>query len=534
MLNINANTYETLKAFGDFAIKFGSDSKAVARTGIGESGLAVNRTLDDKAYAFSRAANQKLLNNDTRAEFRNAIASLFGGEERIPRNVKKAMILGDYGKGKPLTARRIAEVAVAVTDAIRRSGGLQVEGRTVDMPALLNDFGAAAVKGGVKLADGLGLLPQEGGGIKLNVPGGAAELIENGIEADPSKGNGIAMMSKATASKTAAARTAKTAKDMLPVAMNAQAARKMVAASEKRLGVELLDDARELCADLLAKYGDGLPAKSARVLSNFIVNNVAHGEHDEDSGYIATPFEDRLKVLSEEMKEWRNFDFGDPGLQQLGTKFVQLQNDYVKNTSGDPTMFSEDQPDVFKQLYGDAHRGKWKINGKQFNPGTPPEVIGQKFLETVKTPAARKALSILCNQGNLADLEKIQAKEWIEVDDTGKQFANGPVEPGAGMFVSHAIATDQLAIACDVAPSFELEVSADGKTAVVTVSIDRNISSNAMKNNDCRIGTVKISQRSTVDLTQKPLPVVTDVTFSQTFSPDTIRRDPNGTNAYEG
>ncbi len=40
MLNINANTYETLKAFGDFAIKFGSDSKAVARTGIGESGLA--------------------------------------------------------------------------------------------------------------------------------------------------------------------------------------------------------------------------------------------------------------------------------------------------------------------------------------------------------------------------------------------------------------------------------------------------------------------------------------------------------------
>ncbi len=38
-----------------------------------------------------------------------------------------------------------------------------------------------------------------------------------------------------------------------------------------------------------------------------------------------------------------------------------------------------------------------------------------------------------------------------------------------------------------------------------------------------KVGTATIAQRTTLDLTKKPLPVVTDVTFSQTFSPDEIR-----------
>ena len=36
-----------------------------------------------------------------------AVADMFGGENHIPDSVKVAMKLEDYGKGKPLTARRI-------------------------------------------------------------------------------------------------------------------------------------------------------------------------------------------------------------------------------------------------------------------------------------------------------------------------------------------------------------------------------------------------------------------------------------------
>ena len=46
MLNIDTKTYDTLKAFGAFANKFGSDSTTVARLGIGESGHVVNTTTD--------------------------------------------------------------------------------------------------------------------------------------------------------------------------------------------------------------------------------------------------------------------------------------------------------------------------------------------------------------------------------------------------------------------------------------------------------------------------------------------------------
>jgi hypothetical protein len=38
---------------------------------------------------------------------------MFGSESRIPENVRKAMLLEDYGQGKPLTARRIMAVKQA-------------------------------------------------------------------------------------------------------------------------------------------------------------------------------------------------------------------------------------------------------------------------------------------------------------------------------------------------------------------------------------------------------------------------------------
>lgn len=497
MINIDANTYNTLKVFGDFANRFGSDSKAVAR--LGDSGHVVNTTPDDKAYAFKRDADQKRLNDDTRTAFRNAIASLFGGAENIPKNVAKAMRLGDYGKGKPLTARRIAEVAGAVTDAIRKQGGLMVDGQEVISPTFMDDFGAVAVKGGTKSAGGIGLLP-----------GGAADIIENGLKADSVKGNGVAVMTKATESKTAAAEIPK---DMRPVTIDAAKAQKMTQASNKLLRTELEGEDLQTCAKLLEKYGNGLPAKTARVLSNYIVNNVKHNMDTNETceTYAFEPLEDRVKMLAEEMKSWSEFKFGDPRLKEVGQKFAQRQNDYVKDTIGKQDMFDEKQPDVFKQLYGDANRGKWKINGKKFAVGNEAQQqISEKFLATVTDPTERKALSILFNQGSLMDLQCIQLKD------------QNLAIPGGNLFVSHDFATEQHEVAHDFDLNFNLQVSKDGKTAVITIEVDRDLVA-GMGTDDWHIGTLKIAQRATVDLTRTPLPVITDITFAQTFSPDKIR-----------
>ncbi|MBO7620465.1 MAG: hypothetical protein J6T06_08150, partial [Victivallales bacterium] len=64
--------------------------------------------------AFFRSQAKQRVNNETRESFRLAISSLFGGGKNVPESVWKAMKLGDYGQGKPLTAHRIMVVKKAI------------------------------------------------------------------------------------------------------------------------------------------------------------------------------------------------------------------------------------------------------------------------------------------------------------------------------------------------------------------------------------------------------------------------------------
>ena len=73
---------------------------------------------------------------------------------------------------------------------------------------------------------------------------------------------------------------------------------------------------------------------------------------------------------------------------------------------------------------------------------------------------------------------------------------------------------------------FSWTMDKDGKTATVTVSVNKEISTNGTKYNEFKIGTVKVAQKTKLDLT-KDMPEILDITFSQTYSPDKIRRDPS-------
>ena len=44
---------------------------------------------------------------------KKAITDMFDGEKNIPQSVRDAMHLDAYGKGKPLTAKRIPTTALA-------------------------------------------------------------------------------------------------------------------------------------------------------------------------------------------------------------------------------------------------------------------------------------------------------------------------------------------------------------------------------------------------------------------------------------
>lgn len=131
---LDINGYNaTFKAFADFAktqMDAGNE-KAVARTGAGGAALG-GRTIvaatTDRAFAFTRSQADKRANDIARDLFRQAVADLFGGEANIPPSVRDALLLKDYGVGKPLTARRIAAVKTAIESLVgdKFSGGESV------------------------------------------------------------------------------------------------------------------------------------------------------------------------------------------------------------------------------------------------------------------------------------------------------------------------------------------------------------------------------------------------------------------------
>ena len=133
---LDINGYNaTFDAFVEFAKtqEAAGKERAVARfdaDAAKELGGIVNRTIkpassDWVGIGVGRLASLKRANNITRDAFMKAVSDMFGGKSHIPASVKDAMKLEDYGKGKPLTARRILAVAEAITkldDAVLSRG----------------------------------------------------------------------------------------------------------------------------------------------------------------------------------------------------------------------------------------------------------------------------------------------------------------------------------------------------------------------------------------------------------------------------
>lgn len=133
-LGINNPSFDVFVQFAQSHVEAGK-GKSVARLDPSEVGGMGSRTVkpasgDWVGIGQGRLASLKKVNNATREAFRKAVADMFGGESHIPQSVLKAMKLDDYGKGKPLTARRIMTVKAAIDNEIK-----------------LNTFGNADSKG---------------------------------------------------------------------------------------------------------------------------------------------------------------------------------------------------------------------------------------------------------------------------------------------------------------------------------------------------------------------------------------------------
>ena len=117
---------DAFKAFTDFATQakggstiaqIGGEKNTVAGTGPLAGRTIVAKTGFDFVGNVGRRQASRDVNNAVRELFKQAIADLFHGESNIPMSVLDAMKLADFGKGKPLSARRILAVKAAIDQA---------------------------------------------------------------------------------------------------------------------------------------------------------------------------------------------------------------------------------------------------------------------------------------------------------------------------------------------------------------------------------------------------------------------------------
>ena len=128
----NINGYnDAFKAFTDFATqaKSGSTIAQVGGTGPLAGRTIVAKTSFDFIGNVGRRQESRDVNNAVRDLFKQAIEDMFGGVDKIPASVKDAMKLEDFGKGKPLTARRILAVKTAVDQVAAKTSNCIAESK---------------------------------------------------------------------------------------------------------------------------------------------------------------------------------------------------------------------------------------------------------------------------------------------------------------------------------------------------------------------------------------------------------------------
>ena len=124
--------------FTDFATKAAKEKAIVATEHFGMR--VVPKSKFDFVGNIGRSAASKAANDSVRSNFMDSVLGMFGVKDTkdLPDSVKAAMKLDDYGKGKPLTARRVLAVKTAVDEVIAaKAKPLMAAAEKEDIP--LND-----------------------------------------------------------------------------------------------------------------------------------------------------------------------------------------------------------------------------------------------------------------------------------------------------------------------------------------------------------------------------------------------------------
>ncbi len=414
---INATGYNAhFTSFVNFAEQSAAagNRKAVANVGepLAERKISISASKTDAAYsALSRSTADKTANNTARTIFMTAVGEMFGGEKNIPPSVINEMKLDDYGKGRPLTARRILKVKDAIDKVLAE--------RAFD-----------------------------------------EALAKYGTDLEPAEAN--------------------------------------------------------VARSLFKEHAAGMPVTNAGIFARYLFTLDLACEDDSKKTLSA-----KAGVVANDIKDWRDFDFGDAEAEAPRDVFKKEVTAYITDmVAKNDFCEKEGLENISKAFYADCHRCNISINGTDVDSEIGADAITDIFKKAVPNAKAQQLISWAMNQSLSSTFIYAATGSDVQMHD-GSEPVNIRKLKGGRMLAGRDVEDRYSALMSATDIKYSLVVSEDGKTATMTCTSENKLMSGARRETaGTVIGSATQSIMVTFDLANPDAPFISDVDISQKLGVD--------------
>ena len=262
--------------------------------------------------------------------------------------------------------------------------------------------------------------------------------------------------------------------------------------------------------EMIAKYAEGLPQETVPILARLV-------RVLDWRGNAAAASEEIVKNYAEDMKAWRDIASGSPDAKGLQDVLQRRMNGYLKYILAGTRGFNMgDHSGIFQTFLEDLPRCKYAINGKTIRGKTLQEKM-VPFLESIKDPAKRKAVSVMINQQMWGDYTASVANR-LPFSGWKAGMQDEPIDtvPGIEKFASRDFLKTGYQL-FDTGPmEFAIEVAPDESTVTVRTSsaypMHADISVPA-----ATTGTCTVTQEFVIDFTGAE-PAIRDLRIGQALT----------------
>ena len=261
--------------------------------------------------------------------------------------------------------------------------------------------------------------------------------------------------------------------------------------------------------EMVARYSAGLSQETVPLLARLAA--------ELDWSENAAASENIVKNYVEDMKTWRNVAPGSPDAKGLEEVFQRRMDGYLKYAITQEKNFNKtEHPGLCQDFLNDLGRSAaYTVNGTRL-AGAKLQDRLVLFLNTIKDPKKRKAVSMVVNQQIWGDFTTSIANRVPLVGwKAGMKDESSTDIPGIEKFASRDVmkTRDQLFGAGPM--TFDIVVSPDESTVTVHTTCDYPVHADVSLK-DAAIGTCKVTQDFVIDLTGEE-PAIRDVKIGQTF-----------------